>query len=108
MFFGRRDVFLLSLLTFVTTVAWIVFDVYHSSVTTTISPEIEEKIVPITPTFDLPLVEGLKRRQKIDPFTTNSAGESSAVSTVEVEARAVETGSNAVETATGAGNTISR
>lgn len=68
MFLGRRDALLLSILTLVTALAWIAFDVYHASIQNTIPQDVEAKLVPITPTFDRPVVDGLKTRFDVAPL----------------------------------------
>lgn len=67
---SRKDLFLLSILTLITAIGWIVFDIYHASVDTTIPPEIEEQLTPITPTFERKVVESLKNRQFVEPQRT--------------------------------------
>lgn len=57
----NKDIFFLSLLTFLTVVAWIGFDIYHAAVTSTISPILEKQIQPLTPKFDTEIVEVLKK-----------------------------------------------
>lgn len=58
------------MLTLVTALAWIAFDVYHASVDTTISAQTEELLSPITPKFDKATLTSIKKRQKIDPAST--------------------------------------
>lgn len=82
MFFGRRDTLLLSILTFVTTVAWIAFDIHHAYVTSTIQQEVEAQLVPITPTFDQSTLKRLKQRRDIAPLETAIASEAARTFTV--------------------------
>lgn len=70
---GRRDVLLLSFLTFITAIAWIVFDVYHASVTSTIPQEVETQLAPVTPKFDTEVIEKIRRRENIEPFGSENA-----------------------------------
>lgn len=65
---GRRDTLLLSILTLVTSLAWIAFDVYHASVDTTIAPDVEQRLVPITPRFDRQLLQKINQRENVDPL----------------------------------------
>lgn len=64
--FSQRDNLILSFLTFITALSWIAFDVYHASVDTTIPKNLEEQLVPITPTFDREIIQKVKRRKNID------------------------------------------
>lgn len=81
---GRRDTFLLSILTVVTAFAWILFDVYHAYVDTTIPETIEEQLVPITPKFDRAYIEKMNQRQKVDPLDKTTLGVKPATSTPEI------------------------
>ena len=76
---GRRDTLILSILTLVTAVGWIIFDVYHASVENTIPPAVTEQLAPITPTFNRAVIENLKNRERIEPLVTQE-GVSTSVS----------------------------
>lgn len=69
---GRRDAFIISILTFITAVAWIAFDVYHASVESTIPTEVESQLAPITPKFDTSVIEKVKKRQNVEPLDSGS------------------------------------
>lgn len=57
----------------VMTVAWIIFNVYHLSVSSTIPDIVATQVKPISSDFDLKTVEELKKRQKVNPnFTLQS------------------------------------
>lgn len=47
-----KELLILAILTLVTVVAWIGFDIYHSATTSTITPVQKELMKPLTPTFD--------------------------------------------------------
>lgn len=70
---GKRDTLILAICTLLTAAAWIAFDLYHASVDTTISPEDEALLVPITPTFDRSVLEKIKSRQHIEPLEAAEA-----------------------------------
>lgn len=63
----RKDVLFLSISSFVLTAAWLGFNLYHSWVTTTITPELQQQIKQIDPNFDTQTINELKGREKIDP-----------------------------------------
>ena len=59
----NKDLLLLSIFTFLTVLAWIVFDAYHAAVTTTVTPTEKKLMEPLTPTFDRQIILKLKERQ---------------------------------------------
>lgn len=66
----QKDLLFLSISSFVVVAAWIGFNIFHSSVTTTISPELQKTIVPISADFDMATIEALRSRKKVAPVTT--------------------------------------
>ena len=65
---GRRDVLLLSILTVVTSLGWVLFDFYHATVDSTIPENVEAELAPITPKFDRELIDKLKTRRDVEPL----------------------------------------
>lgn len=63
----RKDVLFLSISTFVLTLAWLGFSLYHRWVTTTITPELQQQIEQIAPNFDTQTINELKQRENIQP-----------------------------------------
>jgi hypothetical protein len=57
-----KDVLFLSVATLITALAWVVFDAYHAYTTYTISQELEEIAIPITPKIDTAIITKLKDR----------------------------------------------
>lgn len=62
---SNRDLLILSILTFITVVAWIIFDVYHAATTSTITPFQKELMNPLEPTFDQETILRLRKRNEI-------------------------------------------
>ena len=60
MLIRSKDIFILSLLTFITVVAWVVFDIYHASTMETIKPLTKELLEPLPPSLDIDLIGELK------------------------------------------------
>lgn len=58
-------IILVLLLIFV--IAWIGGNVYHNLKQSTISDVISQEITPIDPTFNLQIIESLKKRQTVNP-----------------------------------------
>lgn len=77
---------------FILVIAWIVFNIYHNSATSTIPESVVMQIAPITPAFDLATIEKLKSRNKIEPVLEiqknpqeeESAGNARVVTNIEV------------------------
>ncbi len=69
---GRRDTLLLSILTLITAIGWIVFDVYHASIDTTIPQDVEEKLSPVVPNFDKNIIQKIKKRQAVSPLESSA------------------------------------
>lgn len=84
----QKDILLLIVPMFVFTVIWILFSIYHNFATTTISKGLNKNITPISPDFDLTIIESLKAREKISPifeFKAESKGEASPSGLVKEE-----------------------
>ncbi len=47
---------------------WIIFNVYHGSVESTIPKKITNKVTPIKADFDLKTIENIKKRDQIEPL----------------------------------------
>jgi hypothetical protein len=65
---AEKDILFIIISSFVLTVIWIGFNLYHKWVTTTIAPDVQVQIEPISSDFDLATLEKLKSRVKIAPF----------------------------------------
>ena len=63
----KQDLLLILIPTFICVVAWIGFNIYHSAVTSTISPQEISQIAPINPDFDTKTITELKKRERVEP-----------------------------------------
>lgn len=63
----QKDFLYLAASSFVVVAAWIGFTLYHTWVTSTITPDLQIQIQPISPDFDTATIEGLKARRKVAP-----------------------------------------
>lgn len=63
----QKDIFLLLVPMFLFILAWIVFNIYHNSLTSTISEKLNKSITPISPDFDMETINLLGAREKIAP-----------------------------------------
>jgi hypothetical protein len=62
---NNRDVFFISLFTFLTVVIWVVADAYHSFVASTIPAPLQRAMAPITPKLDTAIIQNLKKRGEV-------------------------------------------
>lgn len=53
---------------FILIVIWVIFSIYHNSVSSTITPILGVQIKPIKPEFDTTTLYNLKLRKKVDPI----------------------------------------
>lgn len=58
---------------------WIVFSIYHASVSTTINQTIVQEIKPINPTFNTAAIDQIKTRQQITPVYDLKNASSAAI-----------------------------
>lgn len=58
-----KDLLILSILTFVTVIIWVLADAWHAYVTSTITASLQQTIKPLTPKLDTSVIELLKKRQ---------------------------------------------
>ncbi len=77
----QLDILYLSISMFVIVVVWIVFSLYHTYVTSTISDDLQMQITPIDGSFDTATIDKLKSRTKTTPLAAiNQASSSAAIS----------------------------
>jgi len=63
----QKDVYLLLIPSFIIIVFWVIFTVYHNSVTSTISENLNTTITQIDPNFDTKTIDELKGRTQVKP-----------------------------------------
>jgi hypothetical protein len=61
---NKKDILLLSILTFLTIAIWTVYDIYHVAITSTISIEQQNLTKDFSPTFDTEVLELLRSRSE--------------------------------------------
>ncbi len=64
----QKDLTILLISLFVLTILWVIFNIYHSYVTSTIKDPLTVQIIPIEGKFDKNTIEKLKSRQRINPL----------------------------------------
>lgn len=65
----QQDLLLISVSIFITIVAWIGFNIYHTTVSSTIPRSLQEKIEPIEGEFDTEIIESIKKRENVLPVS---------------------------------------
>ena len=71
----RKDILVLLIPTFIVVILWVVFNVYHSYINSTIPTAVNTQILYIDPDFDLKTIDDLKKRDVVDPiYTIESQG----------------------------------
>jgi hypothetical protein len=66
----QKDVVFILASAFFVIIVWIIFDIYHSSISSTISEKLNIQIIPITAGFDLKTIDSIKKRDKVEPLYT--------------------------------------
>jgi hypothetical protein len=60
-----RDLFLISLFTFITVLSWIFFELVKTTKTSTITPTVSQIITPLTPALDTDTLNMLEKKAKL-------------------------------------------
>ncbi len=72
----HKDILMIVIPSFILIAIWVVFSIYHNSVSSTITPTQGIQIKPITPEFDMITLYNLKKRNKVQPIYQISIPES--------------------------------
>lgn len=54
----RKEFLVIAIATFITAVAWAVFDILHARANVEVSPKLQQVMEPIDPNFDTANIEG--------------------------------------------------
>lgn len=76
----QKEFIFLLLSIFIIVIAFIAFNIYHTSTTSTIPETLRIQIIPIAPKFNTAIIDELKLRQKITPLYSieNSSSQTSS------------------------------
>ncbi len=77
----QKDILLLIVSSFVLIVFWIIFNIYHNIVTSTIPESLNVQIAPINATFDTKTISYLKQRIQVIPIYNYIATQSAPIPT---------------------------
>lgn len=57
---ARKEILILTIVTFLTFIAWVIFDIIHTRTQVTVDPAVQEAIKPLQPTFDQSAIQLLQ------------------------------------------------
>ena len=63
----QKDILIIVILFFISSLVWIGTSIYHSGTNSTISETTNNNIAPIDPTFNTKTIEKLKTRKRVSP-----------------------------------------
>lgn len=66
----KKDILFILVSTVILAFAWIVFNIIHENITSTITDTLTTEIAPIQPTFDKKIIDILTKRQQVTPLFT--------------------------------------
>ncbi len=75
----QKDILLLIISSFALVVFWIIFNVYHNFVTSTIPETLTVQITPINPSFDTKTITTIKQRIPVSPIYNPLATQSAII-----------------------------
>jgi hypothetical protein len=61
---NRRELALVSIITFFTVIAWIIFSIYHTKTASNMEGVKSFDLAPLTPQFDNDIISSLKNRKE--------------------------------------------
>lgn len=63
----HQDILFVLISSLVVVIVWIGSNLYHISITSTISEDVQKQLTPIDGTFDLDTIQKLKNREQVSP-----------------------------------------
>jgi len=64
----QKDILFIFISSFIVVVAWIGFNLYHIWATSTVTPDLQLELTPISPVFDPTTMQQLTTRENIEPL----------------------------------------
>lgn len=103
----QKDILLLIISSFALIVFWVIFNIYHSFATSTISPTLSVAISPINPTFDKKVITNLELRKKVSPiYSPLATGSAVQVPTIPVASKSALIQNTSTQSAATSGGTL--
>lgn len=75
---------------FILTILWVIFSIYHNHVTSTVEDPLTYQIEPIEGRFDTNTIDAIKNRQKVNPLYEISASATPIPEEIVVEEEIIE------------------
>lgn len=98
----KKDIIIILASVFIFVFIWIGFNIYHNSVKSTISDSVNMQISPISPNFDISVIDKLKKRQSVAPiFQTTGANQVSPGAETPVVTPSLESSGSAAQASPG-------
>jgi uncharacterized protein YpmB len=60
---NRKELALIAIVTFITVITWIAFDIHFTKSSSTITNEQYKQVIQITPAFDMDTIDRLTKRE---------------------------------------------
>ncbi len=64
----QKDLLILLTPMFIVTILWVIFNIYHNHVTSTITDPLTVQIIPIDGNFNKASIESIKNRKRTEPL----------------------------------------
>lgn len=64
----QRNLVIILIPVFILTISWVIFNVYHNYVSSTISDPLSLHIIPIQGSFDTQTIEEIQQRKRVNPL----------------------------------------
>jgi hypothetical protein len=89
----QKDLLIIISSVFILTLLWVIFNIYHSHVSSTITDPLIYQIIPIEGKFDTATINKLKERKRINPFF-ETINEPEVTPTITIDESETETNSS--------------
>lgn len=77
----QKDLLILLTPMFIVTILWVIFNIYHNHVTSTITDPLTVQIIPIDGNFNKSSLENIKNRKRTEPLFVAPANEEEEIPT---------------------------
>ena len=81
----KQEILIILIPTLIFVIAWIGFNIYDNSITSTISPQEATQINPIKPTFNTKAIQELKKREKVEPYYQETSSNPTPTPTIDLK-----------------------
>jgi hypothetical protein len=86
----QRNLAIILIPVFILTILWVIFNIYHNYISSTITDPLSYQIIPIQGSFDKKIIEEIRQRKRINPvneiIVTNQASSTPRLEIINQEA----------------------